>query len=48
MSQANFIHDYNQYIGDVDLLGNGITNYRVKVRSKIGGGHYLSIQWIAQ
>lgn len=34
LPQPNVINDYNQHMGGVDLLDNGIANYRIKVRGK--------------
>lgn len=34
ISQPNVIHQYNKYMGGVDLHDNGIANYRIAIRGK--------------
>lgn len=34
VDQPHMVHEYIQYMGGVDILDNGIANYRIKIRGK--------------
>jgi DNA excision repair protein ERCC-6 len=44
VQQPNVIQDYIKNMGGVDLHDNGIANYRIRVKGKNGGGHFLATQ----
>ncbi|XP_050064316.1 piggyBac transposable element-derived protein 3-like [Aphis gossypii] len=44
VQQPNVIQDYNKNMGGVNLHDNAIENYRIRVKGKNGGGHFLATQ----
>lgn len=46
VGQPKLITEYKKFMGGVDLADNMVSNYRIRVRSKNGGGQFSQTLWM--